>query len=154
MEPLTVTTASTTSWLVCNFKFLVLNQTYATFLAYQQQQQMNALHYSMMFQQAQQAQIGTLQSQVQLPQQIVNVPSNNLTFTSAGPVFSSRSFTPSTSKAIYSVAPQPTTVHTPITEVHSYSEQHNPLCDNSLNRTSSSSSQVHIAMYYDGLTVL
>ena len=109
----------------------------------------------MMFQQAQQAQMGTLQSQVQfLPQQIVNVPSNNLTFTSAGPVFSSRSFTPSTSQAIYSVAPHPTTVHTPVTEVHSYSEQHNSLCDNSLNRTSSSSSQVHIAMYYDGLTVL
>ena len=146
MEPLTVTTASTTSWLVCNFKFLVLNQTYATFLAYQQQQQMNAIHYSMMFQQAQ---IGTLQSQVQLPQQIVNVPSNNLTFTSADPVFSSRSFTPSTSHAIYSVAPQPTTVHTPITEVHSYSEQHNSLCDNSLN-TTSSSSQVYIAIYYDG----
>ena len=109
----------------------------------------------MMFQQAQQAQIGTLQSQIQLPQQIVDVSSNNLTFASTGPVFSSRSFIPSTSQAIYSVAAQPTTVHTPVTEVHSYSEQHNSLCDNSLNRTSSSSSsQVHIAMYYDGLTVL
>ena len=96
----------------------------------------------MMLQQAQQAQIGALQSQVQLPQQIVDLPSNNLMFTSAGPVFCSRSFTPSTSQAIYSVASQPTTVHTPVTEVHSYSEQHN-----SLNRTSSSSSQVHIASY-------
>ena len=99
----------------------------------------------MMFQQAQ---IGTLQSQVQLPQQIVDVSSNNLMFTSASPVFSSRNFIPLTSQAIYSVAPQPTTVHTPVTEVHSYSEQHNSLCDNSLNTTSSSlSSQVHIAMY-------
>ena len=111
----------------------------------------------MMFQQTQQAQMGTLQSQVQLPQQIVDLPSNNLIFTSAGPVLSSRSFTPSTSHAIYSVAAHPTTVHTPVTEVHSYSEQHNSLCDNSMNTTSSSSSsssQVHTAMYYDGLTVL
>ena len=102
----------------------------------------------MMFQQVQQAQMGALQSQIQLPQQIVDLPSNNLTFTSAGPVFSSRSFIPSTSQAMYSVAPQPTTVHTPVTEVHSYNEQHNSLCDNSLNTTSSSSSQVHIISSY------
>ena len=62
----------------------------------------------MMFQQTQQAQMRALQSQVQMPQQI------GLTFTSAGPVCSSRSFTPSTSQTIY-----------PVTTVQSYSEQQN-----------------------------
>ena len=98
----------------------------------------------MMLQQTQQAQIGSLQSQVQLP---LHVSRNNLMFTSAGPVFSSRNFTPSTSQTIYSVAPQPTSVHTPVTEVQSSSEQQNSLCDNSMNSTSTSSSQVHT---YDG----
>ena len=60
----------------------------------------------------QQAQMGALQSQVQLP------CGNNLTSTLL-------SFIPSTSQTIYSVAPQPTTVHTPVTTVQSYSEQHN-----------------------------
>ena len=78
----------------------------------------------MMFQQTQQAQMRALQSQVQLPQQI------GLTFTSAGPVCSSRSFTPSTSQTIY-----------PVTTVQSHSEQHNSVCDNS---ASLSSSQVHM----------
>ena len=61
----------------------------------------------------QQAQIRALQPQVQLPQQI------GLTPTSAGPVFPSRSCTPSPSQTTFSVAPQ----STPVT--HGYSEQHN-----------------------------
>ena len=73
----------------------------------------------MMFQQTQQALMGGLQSQAQLPQQIGFTP------TSADPVFSSRSCAPSTSQTTYSVAPLPTTVHTPVTTVQSYSEQHN-----------------------------
>ena len=124
MEPLTATTPSTTSWLVCiaNFNILIRNE---IFLAYQQQQ-MNALCHSILFQQAQ---MGALQSQVQLPH------GNNLT----SMLFSSRSFIPSTSQTIYSVAPQSTTVHTPVTTVQSYSEQHNS--------ASLSSSQVRTATY-------
>ena len=79
---------------------------------------MNAPHYSMILQQTQQ-QMRALQSQFQLLQQISFTP------TSAGPVFLSRSCTPSTSQTTYSVAPQPTTVHTPVTTAQSYSEQHN-----------------------------
>ena len=104
-----------------NYKILIPKQTYAISLAYQQQ--LNASYYPMMFQQTQQAQMRALQSQVQLPQQI------GLTFTSAGPVCSSRSFTPSTSQTIY-----------PVTTVQSHSEQYNSVCDNS---ASLSSSQVH-----------
>ena len=87
----------------------------------------------MMFQQTQQALMGGLQSQAQLPQQIGFTP------TSAGPVFSSRNFAPSTSHTLCSVAPQPTTVHTPVTTAQSYSEQHNS--------ASLSSSQVHSYSY-------
>ena len=100
---------------------------------------MNAPYYSVLFQQAQ---MGALQSQVQLPQQIGG---NNLTST----LFSSRSFIPSTSQTTYSVAPQPTTVHTPVTTVQSYSEQHNS--------SSVLSLQVCTANYiasYDGYIVL
>ena len=93
---------------------------------------MNASHYSMMLQQTQQ-QMRALQSQVQLLQQI------GFTSTSAGPVFSSRSCTSSASQTTYSIAPQPTTVHTPVTTVQSYSEQHNS--------PSLSSSQVCTAMH-------
>ena len=102
---------------------------------------MNVPYYSMILQQTQQ-QMRALQSQIQLLQQI------GFTSTSAGPVFSSRSCAPSTSQTTYSVAPQPTTIHTPVTTVQSYGEQHNS--------TSVSSSQVCTARYngWFPLTVL
>ena len=101
---------------------------------------MSALHYSMMFQQTQ-AQIGTMQFQAQSPQQIGDTFRNNWISRSAGPVFASQNLAPSSSQTLCSAPPQPTTVHTP---VQSYNERQtsSSLCDNSLNRTSSSTSQV------------
>ena len=100
----------------------------------------------------QQPQMATLQPPVHLPQQQQqqqqqqndNVISSSLAFTSDGPAISFTNSTPSTSQSsvpIHSVAPQPTTVHTPVTTVqcNSYSQQKSH-CDNSINSSSSSSS--------------
>ena len=93
------------------------------------QHQMYPLPNPMMFPQPQQAQIELLQPQMYLSQQqIIALSKNNLTFTSAGSVFSSVNITPSTSQSSIptsSVTLQPTTVHTPVTPIQSdsYNEQ-------------------------------
>ena len=123
--------------------FLVPNQTYAAFLAFQQHQ-LNL--FRSMMQQTQQAQMGTLQSQVQLPQQqqISDIVSrSNLSSISAGPVFSTVNIAPSTSQtsfSIYLATPQQTTVHTPVTTIQcdSYSQQQKLLYNNSASGASSS----------------
>ena len=96
---------------------------------------MNAFHYSMMLQQTQ---MGVLQSEVQLSQQIGDMSTgrNNLIFTSdsVSPVCS---FSPSISQMICSAAPQPMPVRISVIK-DSYSKQR----DKSMNKTSSSS-QVH-----------
>ena len=90
--------------------------------------------------------MGTLQPQVQLPQQQISdiVSRSNLSSTSAGPVFSTVNITPSTSQTsfpIYSATPQQTTVHIPVTTVQcdSYSQQQKSIYSNSASRSSSSS---------------
>ena len=92
-----------------------------------------------------QAQMGILQHQVELSQQQIDVASrSNLTFTSAGPVFSSVNTVPSTSQntiPIHSVTQQSTTVHTPVTTVQCNSQQ-KLVCDISTDETSTLS-QVH-----------
>ena len=94
----------------------------------------------------QQTQMGTLQPQVQLPQQQISdiVSRSNLSFTSAGPAFSTVNIAPSTSQTsfpIYSATPQQTTVHTPVTTVQcdSYCQQQKLLHNNSASGASSSS---------------
>ena len=99
----------------------------------------------MMFPLTLEAPMGTLQHQVVLSQQQIDVTSrNSLTFTSAGPVFSSVNIAPSASHntiPIHSVTQQPTTVHTPVTTVQ-YNSQQKLLCDISTDETLSSS-KVH-----------
>ena len=138
MEPLIVTTANAST--ILRLVSLLFYNLISTTLGYQQQ--MSALPYPMMFQQIQQtqAQIGAMQFQAQLPQQIGDAFRNNWISTSAGPVFSSQNMAPSMSQTLYSVASQPSAVHIP---VQSYREQ-TSVYDNSLNRTSSSTSQVHM----------
>ena len=112
----------------------------------------------MMFPLTLDVQMRTLQHQVELLRQQIDVTSrNSLTFTSAGPVFSSVNITPSTSHntiPIHSVTQQPTTVHTPVTTVQ-YNSQQKLLCDISTDETSTSS-KVHsyVCLIMLGLHVL
>ena len=95
------------------------------------------MSYSMKFQQTQQAQIGTMRSQVHSPQQSCDA---SRTFTPAGPVFYSRNLVPLMSQTINSVAPQ-LTANVP---VQSYSGQQSSesLCNISMHKILSSTSQV------------
>ena len=99
----------------------------------------------MMFPPTLEAPMGTLQHQIDLSQQQIDVTCrNNLTFSSAGPVISSVNIAPSTSHntiPIHSVTQQSTIVHTPVTTVR-YNSQQKLLCDISTGETSTSS-QVH-----------
>ena len=119
--------------------FLAHNQPYAPFW---QRYQLNPFCHPMMFLPKLEAPMGTLQHQVDLSQQQIYVTSrSSLTFSSAGPVFSSVNTAPSTSHnriPIHSVTQQPTTVHTPVTTVR-YNSQQKLLCDISTDETSTSS---------------
>ena len=99
----------------------------------------------MMFPPTLEAQMGALQHQVELLQQQMNVASrSSLTFTPAGPVFSSVNIVPSPSQntiPIHSITQQSTTVHTPVTTVQ-YNSQQKLVYDISTDQTSTSS-QVH-----------
>ena len=99
-----------------------------------------------------QAQMGILQHQVELLQQQIDVVSrNSLTFTSAGPDFSSVNIAPSTSQntiLIHSVTQQSATTHTPVTAVQ-YNSQQKLHCDISTDGASTVS-QVHSCTYSFG----
>ena len=94
-----------------------------------QQHQINPISYPMMYPQARNSQRETLQHQVCLSQQkLSTVSRSNLTFTSAGPVFSSVNIsylTSQTSIPTYLVAPRSTTAHATVTTVqhNSYNQQ-------------------------------
>ena len=96
------------------------------------QHQLNSLFHSVMFQLAQQVQMGTLQPTVHYPQQktVDVVSTSSLSFTSVSPVFSSVNITHSVSQTL-----TPTYSHTPKTA----EQQQNLLCDNSTKETSTSS---------------
>ena len=141
-------TTSTTSRLVIlvSFDYILgillaaLNQANPVLLAYQQQQQMNAIIQYMMCQQTQQVQ-GTLQSPQWTQQQTAFMPRNNLTVTSVSPVISIVNLVPSIPNTsipiIYSFASQPTVQNSVII---SHSNLDHQQSNNSM--TSSSLSQV------------
>ena len=121
--------------------FLALNQNYTASSAFQHQM-ISPLYSTMIQQQTQQAQMGTLQPQVQFPQQQMDnvVSSSNLITSTTSPAFTSLNIVSTTSQSLcptYLVTPQPTTVHTRMTTV-----QQQKLQSNSSTNITSSSSQV------------
>ena len=95
----------------------------------------------------QQAQMGALQPQLQFPQQQIDdvVSRSGLIISSTSSGFSSVNIVSAASQSsppTYVHAPQPTTVHIPVTTVQ-YNSQQKLLCDISTDETSPSS-QVYI----------
>ena len=129
-------------------KISASKQTNATLLAYQHQM-VSPLHSTMIQQQTQQAQMGALQPQVQLPQQQVdNVVCRSSVITSTtSPAISSVNIVSTTSQSlvpICSLTLQSTTLPTPVTtcvvQYDNHNEQQKLLCSSTTNTISSSSS--------------